>query len=323
VTGAPPSLLASAPLFAALEPDERAELARGMVERRYADGDAIIRQNGLAEGVFLIESGRVSISKALPGGGMLPLAEHGAGSVFGEMALIGRNVRRSANGHAVGDVVSWFMPSALVQAALRQLRPSSLHLLRELGRVLAGRRASKSADIAAHLAAAPDLFSARALAGESGKAPAPFNIAAFLHKLPACAAMDDDVRSALLAAGQIETLPRSVALASPALIVSGAVRVGLPHGKGLYQLEVLGPGRWAGAGRLIAASGHPAQLVTSEASVLLSFDPAALKALWSGEDATASQLAQSFNADLARGLDALGAVEARIAAMLRTNALAA
>jgi CRP/FNR family transcriptional regulator, cyclic AMP receptor protein len=323
MTGAPLSLLATAPLFAALEEEERAELARGMVERRYADGDAIIRQNGLAEGVFLIEQGRVSISKALPGGGVMPLAEHGAGSVFGEMALIGRNVRRSANGHAVGDVVTWFMPSAQVQAALRQLRPSSLHLLRELGRVLASRRAGKSADIAAQLAAAPDLFSARPMIAHGTQAPEAFDVTAFLPKLPASAAMDDDARRALLAAGHIETLPRGVALASPALIVSGAVRVGLPHGDGLYQLEVLGPGRWAGAGRLIAESGHPAQLVTSEASVLLSFDPAALKALWSDEDAAASQLAQSFNADLARGLDALGAVEARIAAMLRTNALAA
>src|SRR3546814_2370892 len=51
--------LADVPLFAGLGEAERAEIADGFAPRHFADGEAILTQNERAEGLFLIDGGRV------------------------------------------------------------------------------------------------------------------------------------------------------------------------------------------------------------------------------------------------------------------------
>jgi CRP/FNR family transcriptional regulator, cyclic AMP receptor protein len=326
----PPELLATAPLFAALDDADRAELAAGFERRDYPDGAVMIRQMAAADGLYLIEAGQVSIAKALPGGGTVPVADAGPGAIVGEMALIGVNARRTANAVARGDVRAWFLSATQVHAALNRLSPASLALLRTLGHTLAQRVEAKTGDILARLSASPKLFTPRPVTDAMAANDATFAVADFLAKLPALAGLDASERSAILAAGDIVAAPRGMVFARHGdaadrlwLVVRGAVRGCADHADGLYQFEVLGPGRLAGAGNVIRQAAHPAHLVAVEESTLLAFDADRFLGLWRGADRLASRLAQAVNADLARSLDTLGQADARIAAMLRDRALAA
>jgi CRP-like cAMP-binding protein len=326
----PPDLLATAPLFAALDDTDRADLAAGFERRDYPDGAVMIQQMAVADGLYLIEAGQVSIAKALPGGGTVPVAGAGPGAIVGEMALIGLNARRTANAVARGDVRAWFLSATQVHAALNRLSPASLALLRTLGQTLAERVEAKTGEILARLSASPKLFTPRPAADPMPARDDTFAVADFLAKLPALAGLDATERHGVFASGDIVAVPRGTVLArqgDPAdrlwLVVRGAVRGCANHAGGLYQFEVLGPGRLAGAGPAIRRAEHPAHLTAVEESMLVAFDADRFVGLWAGADQLASRLAQAVNADLARSLDTLGQADARIAAMLRDRALAA
>jgi len=322
--------LADVPLFAELGDRERGELADAFVPRHFADGEAILIQNERAEGLFLIDQGRVDIGKRLPGGGLALLAQVGSGEVIGDMALVGRDLKRSAMGIARGPVSSWYLPADQFRAALSQLRPASLQLQTQLGRLVAGRVVAKAADIAGLLAEGPDAFTPRpqrALApiAEDAFAPEPF-----LAKLPCCAAMTPGQRLAFWNAGErVEAeADTDLALVGAApdkvwLVVRGAVRSALPHGDGVYQLTVTGPGQLVGIAAMLLDVAHDRLLRTSEQATLLAFDRSTFAEMMATGDALSRELGASVNADLVTALDALDQVEARILAMRRGHAVAA
>lgn len=324
------SRLADVPLFAGLGDSERAELAGAFVPRHFADGEAILIQNERAEGLFLIDEGHVDIGKRLPGGGLALLAKVGAGDVIGDMALVGRDLKRSAMGIARGRVATWYLPADQFRAALSQLRPASLQLQGELGRLVAGRVVSKAADIAGLLAETPGAFTPRPQRVldpviEDGFSPEPF-----LAKLPCCAHMTATQRLAFWNAGErLEaSADTDLALVGGAservwLVVRGAVRSALPHGEGIYQLTVTGPGQLVGIAAMRLGVPHDRLLRTSEQATLLTFDRATFAEMLDTGDALSRELGASVNADLVTALDALDQVEARILAMRRGHAVAA
>lgn len=322
--------LADAPLFAGLGDAERAELADAFVPRHFADGAAILVQNERAEGLFLIDTGRVDIGKRLPGGGLAKLAEVGPGEVIGDIALIGRDLRRSAMGIARGPVATWYLPADQFRAALARLRPASLQLQAELGRLIAGRVVAKAADIAALLVAEPGAFTPRPRRGLAPVIEEGFTPEAFLAKLPCCAAMTPAQRLAFWNAGERIEAPADTDLAPVGgaadrvwLVVRGAVRSALPHRGGIYQLTVTGPGQLVGIAAMLAGSTHDRLLRTSEQATLLAFDRATFAEMIATGDALSRELGASVNADLVTALDALDQVEARILAMRRGHAVAA
>lgn len=324
------SRLADVPLFAGLGETERTELADAFVPRHFADGDAILVQNERAQGLFLIDDGCVDIGKRLPGGGLALLATVGAGEVIGDMALVGRHVRRTAMGIARGPVASWYLPADQFRAALSQLRPASLQLQGELGRLVAGRVVSKASDIAALLVEGPDAFTPRPQRALAPVVEDDFSPEPFLEKLPCCAAMTPAQRRAFWDAGERIEAAADTDLAAVGgapdrlwLVVRGAVRSALPHGDGIYQLTVTGPGQLVGIAAMLLDVAHDRLLRTSEQSTLLAFDRATFAEMLDTGDALSRELGASVNADLVTALDALDQVEARILAMRRGHAVAA
>jgi len=101
------------------------------------------------------------------------------------------------------------------------------------------------------------------------------------------------------------------------------VRSALPHGPGIYQLTVTGPGQLVGIAALLAGGPHDRLLRTSEQATLLAFDRATFTEMMTTGDALSRELGASVNADLVTALDALDQVEARILAMQRGHAVAA
>lgn len=322
--------LADVPLFAGLDENDRAELADAFVPRHFVDGDAILVQNERAEGLFLIDAGRVDIGKRLPGGGLAKLAEVGPGEVIGDMALIGRDLRRSAMGIARGPVATWYLPADQFRAALSQLRPASLRLQAELGQLVAGRVVAKAADIGRLISDGPDAFTPRPQRALAPVVEDIFTPEPFLAKLPCCAAMTSAQRLAFWNAGErieagADTDLAAVGGASDTawLVIRGAVRSALPHRDGIYQLTVTGPGQLVGIAAMLAGRAHDRLLRTSEQSTLLTFDRATFTEMLNTGDALSRELGASVNADLVTALDALDQVEARILAMRRGHAVAA
>lgn len=324
------SRLADVPLFAALDEAERSELAGAFAPRHFADGEAILIQNERAEGLFLIDSGSVDIAKRLPGGGLALLAKVGAGEVIGDMALIGRDLKRSAMGIARGPVATWYLPADQFRAALSQLRPASLQLQRSLGELVAARVAMKARDIAAMLEEEPLAFTPRPQRALAPIIEDDFAAEAFLAKLPCCAAMSPGQRQAFWNAGTRVDAASDTDLAELGapperlwLVVRGAVRSALPHGDGVYQLTVTGPGQLVGLASMLTGAPHDRLLRTSEQATLLAFDRSTFAEMMETGDALSRELGASVNADLVTALDALDQVEARILAMRRGHAVAA
>ncbi len=74
----------------------------GRLGKVYPDGAVIIREGETGDRMFMIQSGRVRVTRQADGDDVT-LTELGAGDFFGEMALIEREVR-SATVRALGEV---------------------------------------------------------------------------------------------------------------------------------------------------------------------------------------------------------------------------
>ena len=86
--GAPVEALRAVPLFANLDHDELAQVAQLFKHRRFAAGDAVVKEGADGAAFFLIESGEAAVT--VRGAERRSL---GPGDHFGEIALIDEGVR--------------------------------------------------------------------------------------------------------------------------------------------------------------------------------------------------------------------------------------
>ena len=99
LAGAPVDALERVPLFAGLEPDDIEKIARLFKERRFPQGETIVREGSGGAAFFLIESGEATVSV-----GGVERTTLRAGDYFGEIALIDEGTR-SATITATTDLV--------------------------------------------------------------------------------------------------------------------------------------------------------------------------------------------------------------------------
>lgn len=98
------ALLAEAPLFAALPPGVRGELAALLREERYPAGTEVVRQGEVGDRIFLVLQGRAEAAVA-GGAGPVPVETLEAGEWFGkEIALLDPAARRHATVTALTDL---------------------------------------------------------------------------------------------------------------------------------------------------------------------------------------------------------------------------
>jgi CRP-like cAMP-binding protein len=103
-------------LFSTLEPAERELLARGLHEKRFAAGEAIIRQGAAGDSMFIIADGRVHVTLG-QGNINSTLASLSAGDFIGEMSLM-TGEPRTATCLAATDVLSYELDHATLQRVL-------------------------------------------------------------------------------------------------------------------------------------------------------------------------------------------------------------
>ncbi|OYT73177.1 MAG: hypothetical protein CFK52_02620 [Chloracidobacterium sp. CP2_5A] len=141
-------LLSAVPLLACLSESERMHAARGMLRRRYASGETIVRQGEPGEDLFILEDGAVRIE--VDG---LEVGDMRAPDCFGEMALM-TGEPRSATIRAIGEVTARTIHRDVFCDLLRANPGLSEAFSRALAERLEARRAGLEA---ARAAAAPSL----------------------------------------------------------------------------------------------------------------------------------------------------------------------
>jgi len=88
-----PTLLGSLEVFSALEGTELEQMSRVAVPRTFDRGEVIFREGDPGEALYVVRSGSVSIRRDHADGRTLALAELRPGSMFGELAAFGGEVR--------------------------------------------------------------------------------------------------------------------------------------------------------------------------------------------------------------------------------------
>ena len=84
------------PVLAGLTPDQRDQLLRAGRRRRFAKGETLCHQGDPADSLHLLAVGRVAVRVMTPQGDQAILNVLGPGQVFGELALIKSDARRTA-----------------------------------------------------------------------------------------------------------------------------------------------------------------------------------------------------------------------------------
>lgn len=144
------SVLERVDLFSTLEPAERDLLARGLHEKRFAAGEAMLRQGHAGDSMFIIADGRVSVTLGQDNINST-LASLSAGDFVGEMSLM-TGEPRAATCLAATDVLSYELDHATLQTVLAT-RPA---IADQMSALLARRQAGllrKGDEISAQAAA--------------------------------------------------------------------------------------------------------------------------------------------------------------------------
>ncbi len=89
-------------LFSYFTPEELEGVASTVRTRRFGKGETIFREGDVGEELFLVEEGRVAITKAVKGNIEQVLAHLGPGEYFGEMAVL-EKIPRTATVSAEED----------------------------------------------------------------------------------------------------------------------------------------------------------------------------------------------------------------------------
>ena len=117
--------------FEQLEPSAVAHLADQLVRRTYPAGALIFMEGDPANGMWMIEAGRVKVYKLSQEGGEHVLHLLGEGDTFNDIAALDRG-RNPANAAALGDVILWFLPSDALEEAILNDSGLALRVIRVL-----------------------------------------------------------------------------------------------------------------------------------------------------------------------------------------------
>ena len=95
------------------------------VIRAYAAGEIVFTQGSAADGIYSVQSGRVSVFKTVPGPAgprEIELVQLGPGSMFGEMAMLGQT-QRDASVRAVDFTEVLIITNEMFEAQMASLAP--------------------------------------------------------------------------------------------------------------------------------------------------------------------------------------------------------
>ena len=128
-------LLRRVSIFADLEEEALASIARLMSERRFPKESVIVGQEDLGDSLFVVSRGKVKVVLYGRSGREVILSIFKAGDFFGEMSLLD-NQPRSANVIALEDSTLLTLERRAFAAHLEQYPQTALQILAEMSRRL-------------------------------------------------------------------------------------------------------------------------------------------------------------------------------------------
>ena len=145
--------LGSVPVFRHLDAEERTELENLMEPARFDVGQAIFREGGPEERLYVITAGTVEVHKKVLRRRRQHLATVSAPTIVGEMGLL-TEPRAAATVEAITPVEAYGIDRDKLLEMLDEDSPAACKLVYEIGRTLAERMAKTDrtvADVIAHL----------------------------------------------------------------------------------------------------------------------------------------------------------------------------
>ena len=125
-------LLRAVPLFTGLSAAELDKIARVAVPRRYAPGSIVLREGDPGDTCYVLQRGRVRITRQHADGRTITLTNLGPGEIFGELAMFGGEVR-SATVEALDDVQAVGILAGDLKRLLNEHPEIAVKLLGALG----------------------------------------------------------------------------------------------------------------------------------------------------------------------------------------------
>jgi CRP-like cAMP-binding protein len=271
-------------------------------------GERLVRQGEGSRGAFVIRSGRAAAEVALPGGGMLTVAEFGPGDVFGEMALVERGVC-SATVSAITDVEAAFVEREDFRALVASRDGSALEVQRALTNVLAGKLRALNAKVRS-FPSAEDREPRDQPVVQLVKAHEPsFDWRGFLSMLRFFEGFDRHEIDEVVAIARPIELARGAwifAAGEPAtscfLVVRGAIEVLARNGRLERRVAIAGPGELVGYLAALDNAKHAASARARERTTLLELPADRFGALYGSASRTSVRLQHAIHASLLRSL---------------------
>lgn len=131
----PVELLRSVPLFADLEQRELESFSQVAVPRSFPAGTRVFHEGDSSDACYIVRSGSFRVTREHSDGRAITLATLGPGEVFGELAMLDRDVR-SASAEALDDAELLALPAREVRALLARHPEISVKLVAALVRRL-------------------------------------------------------------------------------------------------------------------------------------------------------------------------------------------
>jgi CRP-like cAMP-binding protein len=271
-------------------------------------GERLVRQGEASRGAFLIRSGRAAAEVALPGGGMLTVAEFGKDDVFGEMALVERGVC-SATVRALTDVEAAFVEREDFRALVASRDESALEVQRALTNALAGKLRALNAKVRGYPSAEDREPHDQPMVDLSGAYAPSFDWRAFLPLLRFFEAFDRHEIDEVAAIGRAVELERGAwifAAGEPAascfLVIRGAIEVLARNGRFERRVAIAGPGELVGYLAALDNAKHAASARVRERATLLELPADRFGLLHGGGSRTSIRLQHAIHASLLRSL---------------------
>ena len=140
--------LRSLEIFSELRDRELGQLVHALHARTYRPGEVVFVEGDIGRALFILETGKVELSRRGPDGRPVPVYTLKPGEFFGEMALL-ESLPRSATATASENSRLHLLYRTKLDALLQGSPRIGVVIMRHLARLLSGRLRRATGDMAA------------------------------------------------------------------------------------------------------------------------------------------------------------------------------
>ena len=310
------------PLLAGMSAEDLVDFASVFTLVDLGMGEVLWRQATPVQGLHILLSGEVRVSRRLPGEREIEVAHLGPGAVMGEIPLLGGGTH-SATVRADTPCSLAFLDREDFQARIQSGRPSALLLKRRIVEMACARVRSDHASIAVAIDGDVGFVTGRRAA--FGRNPLEQAVAppspTYVSRLPFFHRLGAQFVSALLDCGAtLQIAPRSVILEEGDMAgrcyitLNGAVEDVLRRGEQTIRVRFAGPGRAFCYLGLLDGGPATATSVARERTVVLAIEAQDFGAMLEGGDDLSRAFRAAIEHDLMDTLRSTASPRAHLAA---------